>query len=43
MVAEAPAAHAGSIRLKTRTIEKRAGKSIFLFSIATSDYPSSEN
>ena len=35
MVAEAPATHAGSIRLKTRTIEKRDGKRIFLFFIAT--------
>jgi hypothetical protein len=43
MVAEAPPAEAGRIRLKTRTIESRAGRSIFLFFIAASHYPSFEN
>jgi hypothetical protein len=38
-VAEAPATEAGRIRLKTRTIASRAGRSIFLFFIATSYYP----
>jgi hypothetical protein len=43
VVTEAPATEAGRIRLKTRTIDSRTGRSIFLFFIATSDYPSSEN
>jgi hypothetical protein len=37
--AEAPTTNAGRIRLKTRAIESRAGKSIFLFFIVTSYYP----
>jgi hypothetical protein len=44
-VAEAPTAEAGRIKLKTRAMENRAGKSIFLFLIffiVTSHYPSSE-
>ena len=42
-VAEAPATEAGRIRPKTRKIESRAAKSIFLFFIAAPYYPSSEN
>jgi hypothetical protein len=43
MVAEAPATEAGRIRLKTKTMASRAGRSIFLLFITSSDYLSSEN
>jgi hypothetical protein len=42
-VAEASATEAGRIRPKTRTIVSRVVRSVFLFFIAASDYPLSEN